>query len=267
MKKLLTTIKKMVALGLAAAMLVAPVCGGTTTAYAKSKTTGTVKINKKHFPDAAFRAFVKKEFDKNKDGELSKAEIAKVKEMYPEYANIKSFKGLEYFTNLTLLSCSGNLNKTLDVSRNKKLEVLYCEYNNITNLDVSGNKNLKELVCFDCNLKKLDVSKNTKLQNLHCYGNQLTSLDVSKNTKLQQLLCYKNKLKQLDVSKNVELVALDCRFNQLTSLDVSKNTKLGSLLCNYNNLTTLDVSNCNDLCECGCDEGVKLIGYTKPSEE
>lgn len=285
MRKLLSTIKKMVAFGLAAALLVAPVCGGTV--YAKSKTASAVKIDKKHFPDKAFRTYIKTEFDQNKDGELSRTEIAKVSEIYVEYTEIRSFKGIGYFTELTSLYCRGHQLKTLDVSKNKKLksldcgmneleklnvskntklESLSCQYNPLAGLDVSKNKKLENLLCFDCGLKKLDVSKNTKLLTLECSGNKLTSLDVSKNAKLQSLLCYQNGLKKLDVSKNVELTTLDCGYNNLTTLDLSKNTKLTSLTCSYNNLTTLDVSNCN-LYECGCDADVELIGYTRRSDD
>lgn len=267
MKKLLTTIKKMVALGLAAAMLVAPVCGGTTTAYAKSKTTSTVKIDKKHFPDATFRAYVKKEFDKNKDGKLSKAEIAKVSEIDLQYTKISSFKGIEYFSELTSFYCRSTQLKTLDVSKNKKLkfldcgmnelekldvskntklETLYCQYNPLAGLDVSKNKKLKNLLCFECGLKKLDVSKNTELQTLECSCNKLTSLDVSKNIKLWKLLCDQNELKQLDVSKNIELQTLECDYNNLTTLDLSRNTKL---------------------LYCSCDTDVELIGYTRHSDD
>lgn len=267
MRKLLSTIKKMVALGLAAALLVAPVCGGATTAYAKSKAAGTVKIDKKHFPDATFRSYVKKEFDRNKDGKLSKAEIAKVSEIYVEYTKISSFKGIEYFTELTTFSCRSTQLKTLDVSKNRKLkylgcemnelkkldvskntklETLNCQYNPLNSLDVSKNKKLANLLCFDCGLKKLDVSKNTELQTLECSCNKLTSLDVSKNTKLWKLLCDQNELKQLDLSKNVALETLDCRYNNLTILDLSKNTKLS---------------------DCACDVDVELIGYTRHCDD
>lgn len=267
MRKLLSTIKKMVALGLVAALLVAPVCGNTATAYAKSKAAGTVKIDKKHFPDATFRAYVKKEFDKNKDGKLSKAEIAKVSEIYVEYTEIRSFKGIEYFTELTSLYCRGHQLETLDVSKNKKLkfldcgmnelkkldvskntklESLYCQYNPLTGLDVSKNTKLENLLCFDCGLKKLDVSKNTKLQTLECSDNKLTSLNVSKNTKLWKLLCNQNELKKLDLSKNTELQTLECQYNNLTTLDLSKNTKL---------------------LYCACDPDVELIGYTRHCDD
>lgn len=267
MRKLLSTIKKMVALGLVAALLVAPVYGNTTTAYAKSKTAGTVRIDKKHFPDATFRAYVKKEFDKNKDGKLSKAEIAKVSMIDVQYTKISSFKGIEYFTELATFACRSTQLKTLDVSKNRKLkylgcgmnelkkldvskntklETLECQYNPLNSLDVSKNKKLANLLCFDCGLKKLDVSKNTELQTLECSSNKLTSLDVSKNTKLWKLLCDQNGLKQLDLSKNVALETLDCRYNNLTILDLSKNTKLS---------------------DCACDVDVELIGYTRHCDD
>ncbi len=124
----------------------------------------------------------------------------------------------------------------------------------LVSLDVSKNKGLEILSCDDGKLKSLDISKNTNLRRLHCSNNRLTKLDVSKHTKLEYLRCSGNELTSLDVSSNTKLEYLRCSGNELTSLDVSSNTKLKSLECKDNLLTSLDVSMCPDL-------GVNVSSY------
>ena len=241
---------------------------------------GDVAINETNFPDANFRSFVK-QYDNNSDGVLSQDEIVDITEINCDHNNIYdediiiTLKGIEFFSALTNLSCSGNqlteldvskntalisLNcinnrlTALDVSKNTVLEDLNCSGNQLTALDVSKNTTLKGLYC-DCNqLTALDVSKNTSLGYLDCHYNQLTALDVSKNTALSSLECYGNDLTSLDVSKNTALSLLHCSFNRLTELVISQNTALYSLHCSDNQLTTLDVTKCTNLIALYCNE-------------
>ena len=171
-----------------------------------------VAIDNTNFPDANFRTIVKN-FDTNKDGNLSDTEIAAVEKIYCNKKGITNLKGIEYFTAL------------------KKLK---CFENQLTSLDVSKNTALTYLDCYSNQLTSLDVSKNTALTGLYCSNNQLTELDVSKNTALTELNCSNNQLTKLDVSKNTTLFYLGCSNNQLTSLDIS-NTKINALYRKGNN--------------------------------
>ena len=171
-----------------------------------------VAIDNTNFPDANFRTIVKN-FDTNKDGNLSDTEIAAVEKIYCTKKGITNLKGIEYFTAL------------------KKLK---CFENQLTSLDVSKNTALTYLDCYSNQLTSLDVSKNTALTGLYCSNNQLTELDVSKNTALTELNCSNNQLTKLDVSKNTTLFYLGCSDNQLTSLDIS-NTKINALYRKGNN--------------------------------
>ena len=204
-----------------------------------------VPINETNFPDKTFRELVDKYDNIIKNSELSLNEMQAVKEMqcwFELEGEVYSFQGIEYFTELTYLECSGYKLTSLDVSKNTKLTHLFCSDDQLTALDVSKNTELKILSCYDNQLTSLDVSKNTALTELWCNGNQLTSLDVSKNTALTELWCDGNQLASLDVSKNTALIELWCHYNQLTTLDLSKNTALKHLWCSHNQLTTLDVS-------------------------
>lgn len=105
-----------------------------------------IEINEDNFPDENFRQYVSENIDQadasgNKDKKLSQAEIESVTEIDVNYKNIASLKGIEYFTNLKELKCSGNYLVELDVSTLTNLESLNCADNpEIESLDVSYNK-------------------------------------------------------------------------------------------------------------------------------
>ena len=229
-------------------------------AFAEGETG--VAINETNFPDANFRTVVK-EYDTDKDENLSRLEIEAVKEIKCYYKDIRSLTGIEYFTALQTLKCysnqltsldiSGNTAlksldcaknqlAALDVSQNTALESLDCADNQLTTLDVSRNTALKSLDCAKNQLTTLDVSRNTALESLNCADNQVTSLDISRNTALEYLICASNKLTALNVSGNATLKFLNCESNELTALDVNRNTALNTLNCLNNRLTSLNVS-------------------------
>lgn len=162
-----------------------------------------IEINETNFPDVNFRSWLLSQ-SYGTDGKLTEDDINNITYInisgtYSEPGNIKSLKGIEYFTALTYL---------------------YCDYNQLTSLDVSKNTALTHLSCYSNQLTSLDVSKNTALADLSCGNNQLTSLDVSKNTALISLRCYHNQLTSLVVS-NMALTILSCHENNIkgTAMD------------------------------------------------
>ena len=159
--------------------------------------------------------------------------------------NISDLTGIEDFTALTVLWCTGNQLTSLDISANTALNTVFCQGNQLTSLNLSGATALDTLDCENNQLASLDVS-NTALTYLLCNGNLLTSLDVSQNTALTRLMCYNNQLTSLNISNNTALTHLYCSKNQLTSLDVSANTTLIMLFCSDNQLTSLDLRNGNN---------------------
>ncbi|MBR0531057.1 MAG: leucine-rich repeat domain-containing protein [Bacteroidales bacterium] len=254
---------------------------GVVTIYARAKDGGsvasckvTVTAEEVSFPDANFRMYMLNNFDLNKNGKISVSEAEKVNAIQiPNNSEIESLQGIEYCVNLTILNVThsystssgtnqdgsrwyrinnpGNI-KTLDLSRNVKLQTLYCSGNQLKALDVSNNTVLTRLNCGANQLTTLVVSKNTVLTQLSCYYNQLSVLDISKNTELRDLYCYDNQLTALDVSKNSVLTQLSCSNNQLTALDVTKNTMLQNLNCGSNKITTLNVSHNTALTQLSC---------------
>lgn len=232
------TSKKLSALILSLIMIITALPMTGITAFAESG----VAINETNFPDKNFRAYVKKDCDKDGNGVLSDKEIKAVENISVIYKEISSLEGIEYFTALTKLNCTSNHLTSLDVSKNTALEELNCCNNKLTSLDVRKNTALKVLAFSINQLTDLDVSKNTALKTLACDSNQLTNLDVSNNIKLERLYCDNNQLTSLDVTNNITLIWLYCDNNQLTSLDISKNTGLQYLECYNNQLTSFDAS-------------------------
>ena len=240
----------------------------------KKEQSGYTIIDRTVFPDAVFCEFVKTNLDTNpKDGYLSDGEIQKITTVDCRELGIKDLAGVEYFTSMSYLNCSGNDIQTLDLSKNEKLSYLYCLDNQLTDITFSSKINMRQLFCQNNKLKalntknwtalyelscqnncltSLDVSANTKLENLIFYGNEVTSIDVTNCTELKQLSFADNLISTLDVSKNTGLYYLNCSMNRLKKLDVSKNTQLKQLYCHTNSLTTLDLSQCTKLTEVDC---------------
>ena len=217
----------------------------------KTPAAGGVAINAQNFPDATFRGIVSK-FDENNDSSLSAEEISKVTEITCLASGIKSLVGIEHFTGLKELYCYDNQLMTLDVSKNKELEILNCFRNQLTSLDVSQNTKLRSFNCSENQLTELHL--NSQLKMLYCQYNNLAALDVSSNPNMTDLDCSKNKLAALDVTKNTKLERLDCSYNQLAALDVSKNTGLKRLNCYDNLLTALDISENTALTDLDCSK-------------
>lgn len=223
----------------------------------------SVEINSTNFQDTDFQNYVK-QYDKDGNDSLSLEERNKVTTIeLPDDSYCPTMKGIEYFPELVTLKCSNTHMRSLDVSKNLKLETLWCNWNDLEQLDVSKNKALKDLRCGDnylttlnvsqnealewlstndmrSNLNSLDVSYNKALKHLECTKNGLTSLDVSSNEALEQLVCNGNPLTELDVSKNDKLTSLDCRRCGLTSLKFG--SAVSSMECDENQLTVLDIS-------------------------
>ena len=125
-----------------------------------------IPIDAAHFPDANFRSYVASNIDTDKNGVLSDGERNKVTEINVMNKKISSLQGIKLFPALSVLYCSSNILRTLDMS---------------------GCTAMRELSCFLNQLTSLNVSGCTALTNLHFEGNQLTRLDVSQCYDLEVL--------------------------------------------------------------------------------
>ena len=126
-----------------------------------------VEINKENFPDPVFRNFllngshyvwdednnqIEVVYDANKDGFLSKGEIANMKQLLTAESYIRDLKGVEYLTSLIEIDC---------------------QRSSLNYMDLTTNTELLILNCYKCDLKgELDLSKNTKLEGAACHNNR-----------------------------------------------------------------------------------------------
>ena len=131
---------------------------------------------------------------------------------------LKNLYGIEVYSNLKSLNCSGNKSLTkIDVRKLTKLETLYCDRCALTELNVTGLSNLWRLTCDQNQLTSLDLTGLTSLDQLNCVKNQLTSLNLAGLTSLVLLNCHENKLTKLDISMLPVLDKLRCGKQELPS--------------------------------------------------
>jgi len=218
------------------------------------------------FEDASFKAYMIANFDKDKDGEISYDEALSVTRVVVCTDTITSLSGIEYMTNLTYLNCNGShvwnsttaeyndggILKSLNVTKNSKLQRLYCGFNELTELDVTKNVSLDRLYCDGNELSTIDISKNTSLSIFTADDNHLESIDVRNNPKLTYIGVSDNKLTSIDISRNSLLESLICEGNLLTAIDVSGNPKLGYLYVSSNSMASVDVSTNQNLVRLYC---------------
>lgn len=217
-----------------------------------------VPIDKAHFPDDNFRAYVAENFDPDGDMRLYRQEIGAVKRIDVPHDDdethkddIISLKGIEYFTALEKLVCDDNCVTTLDLTRNT--ELVYLELS-VTwhlkcHLDLSNCRKLEVFICEESGLTGVKIANLPNLEVadfLWCDG--ITKLDVSG--------C--GKLKRLRVPSGDD-------FGDLDYLNIDGCVSLSEMLCTNTKLKALDVSHCPALVAClrkgPSDEGETFIKY------
>ena len=131
---------------------------------------------------------------------------------------LKNLYGIEVYSNLKSLNCSGNKSLTkIDVRKLTKLKILNCDRCALTELNVTGLSNLWRLTCAENQLTSLDLTGLTSLYQFNCERNRLTSLNLAGLTSLVTLNCYENKLTELDISMLPALNELRCGKQELPS--------------------------------------------------
>ena len=214
--------------------------------------TESVEINETNFPDPIFNQYVRSAHDTDKDGVLSPQEIAGVTSINMNYyedssdsddkfKELKSVKGIEFFTNLQNLYCGGTQISELDVSNNPNLTSLVFAETLVSKLNVSKNVNLQTLNCSNTQISELDLSNNIALEYLYCSNTQISELDLSNNPNLRSLECSNTQISKLDLSNNPSLTILDCQNTQISELDSIKNIDWVSLTCYGTRITEFDL--------------------------
>ena len=108
---------------------------------------------------------------------------------------IKSVKGIEYFTSLLELKCWRTSIESLDLTSNKRLRLINCADNqNLFSLNIMGLEELEYLDLSSTGIKDLKVKSNKRLLALYVDNTEIGHLDVSGNSELWFLYCSGTKI-------------------------------------------------------------------------
>ena len=139
-----------------------------------------VTINATNFPDANFRSYLMSEYP---SGVITTAQLNSRTTLEVNSKSISNMKGVEYFTQLTRLSCYSNNLTSIDVSSNTKLTYLNVFSNKLTS--ITG----------------LDYC--SALEQLYLHNNQLTDVTIT----------YHSALRTFWIRENPNLTNLNCCMN------------------------------------------------------
>lgn len=200
--------------------------------YMDTPPTSIVYPNYVKVKDDVFMAYLVSQFDSDKDGKISKAESEAIKAIDCSNLEISSLEGIEQFTNITSLICSGNNLTSINISSNSGLVTFKCDSNQLSSLDLSSNPSLVTVSCSKNMLTSLNTNANKGLTTLICNDNELYSLNTANNNKLETILCQNNNLSLImDVSDNLSLKTLNCQNNpKLARLYLRADQEIETLL-------------------------------------
>ncbi|MEM6720868.1 MAG: LamG-like jellyroll fold domain-containing protein [Bacteroidota bacterium] len=151
--------------------------------------------------------------------------------------------GIQEFTALEILDCSGNFFNDLIISNLTNLRELYCHTVFLPVLNVSSNTNLEKLIMYDANCSNLTLGQHTALTELSVRNNGLSTFNTTYLTALENLNYENNSIFSLDLSNLTNLRTLNANNNSVTSMNLSNNLLLESLLIDTASGFDLDLSN------------------------
>jgi Leucine-rich repeat (LRR) protein len=151
-------------------------------------------LNKEaYFPDPQFRSFVESLVGVDHGGYFTKEDTLQLKGIVIcNYRDIQSLKGIEHFTHIEGLQCTGNRLTELDLSTNVRIRYLDCSNNRLTRLNVSNCSELRHLDCSDNALTILDLSPNINLIRLDISFNRFDQVPVNVNAIVMEALDVRN---------------------------------------------------------------------------
>lgn len=162
--------------------------------------------------DINFMKYCYDNFDANKDGKVSETEAASVnKIIINSNKQIISFKGLEYFYNVTDFTTNANSIKSFaEVKSLKKLKNLTLNRTDgFENLDVTLNSDLEVLDCAYSNIKNINIANLTKLKRININSNSsIYSLDISKTPNISDIYVGYSSLQEVVLKKSQDNVTI-----------------------------------------------------------
>jgi len=150
-----------------------------------------------YVPDDNFEAYLEDNGMGNgiaNDNYVTTANISDITVLIIIGEEIADFTGIEYFTNLTNISCQYNNLITLDFSNNHELEVIRAYDNHLISIQLGANTNLILLDVANNQLISLDIASYTSLTNLYINDNNLTLCNIANgnNINMTQMWIHNN---------------------------------------------------------------------------
>lgn len=206
-------------------------------------------IDETYFPDPIFRDYISSQYDLDKNGTLSSAELNNATTIQVRGLGITDFKGCELLPNLSFVEIVEEKCTTLDLSTAGPFYYLGIQDTPLETITLGDRKSLMYCNLYGTNLKELDLTGCSRISNVSASNNnQLEKLSVNGLANLYSLSCWGNNLSELDLTGCSNLTELFCSSNNLTAIDLSGQCKLTYLDLVRNKLTgKLDVSSFKDL--------------------
>ncbi len=160
--------------------------------------------------------------------------VQSLNSLYVPYASIHDLDGIQYFTGLLSLVCTGNYLTTMPPLPDA-ITQLECQGNNLVSFASLPNS-LNRLYCWDNQLTSLPALP-PALDWIVCYNNQLTTLPTLPNS-ITQIACSDNALTSLPALP-LSLTRLLCQYNPLLGTLPALPNALENLTCDNTGLTAL----------------------------
>ena len=209
-----------------------------------AKASVKVPINENNF--SASLIDDAQEADKNKDGYLSKSEIAKATDIFVGFGSSFSqtedpFKGLQYFTEAETFTYWGNTDD--------EDEMIFTDQPVSHTIDLGGFKKLKrvEIECYNPYLKGVDLSGCTRLEEVYLLSSsEIDTFNLSGCTNLRTMDCSGITARKLDLSGASRLTKVEL-FGDFKVLNMKGCSSLKSLWTSSDNLTKLKLKGAKKL--------------------
>ena len=186
--------------------------------------TSNCALGKTYVPDNNFeQALIDLGYDDLLDDSLQTAAIDDIISLWIDNKNIADLTGIEDFSALTQLVCSGNQLTSLYLYNNSALTELHCGENQMTTLDISNLSTLTNLSCSNNYLECLDISNLSTLTNLSCGNNLLEQLNLKNGNFLNMSVnAISNNLFCVEVD-NIGIATNNWSFDSFTSITTNCN--------------------------------------------
>ena len=245
--------------------------------------TGMVKAQIVNIPDANFKnrlvntlcvdtnndGTFDTDVDSNNDGEIQISEALEVSKLnisgfynnilIPPTLQIFNMLGIESFTNLQYLNCSGNILQNLNLNNNSNLLFLNCSSNLLTVLDLSSNINLISLECSSNQILSLDVSQLTNLNSLSFSNNLISSINLTNLINIISLQFSENQFSEINLSGLINLQFVEFASNPISNINFEGLNSLFYVNCSNTLISNLDFSENLLFDHLQCDENPNLI--------